>query len=139
MFTIKRNPCSRSTGTLRPSGRRPSLARWCHVPRPLGGRRGSVAPDDYKAQGVLFLPPEAHFSELLTLPDSANLNRSLDEAMEAIERANPELADTLPQNYALIPEATLRDLLKLLAPLDLLGRAAARPTKSRKLSTMCPV
>jgi type I restriction enzyme M protein len=105
---------------------RQAETRFAAATAALGGgqsRRGGVTPEDYKAQGVLFLPPEARFSELLKLPDSANLNRALNEAMAAIERANPELADTLPQNYALIPKATLRELLKLLAPIDLPGDA----------------
>ena len=40
-----------------------------------------------------------------------------------IAEANPELAGALPQGYGALPDETLRELLRLLAPLDIEGDA----------------
>jgi type I restriction enzyme M protein len=91
-------------------------------PRP-GSRMGPPGPDAFKARGVIYLAPGARFSYLLTLPDSADLGKALNEAMKAIEDANPDLEDALPKNYGAVPDEILRELIKLLAPLDIAGDA----------------
>lgn len=78
---------------------------------------------DYQAEGVLFLPEEARFSHLLTLTEGANMGRAIATAMSLIEEHNPELKGVLPRGYNLLPNATLVELLRLLAPLDLEGDA----------------
>ncbi len=78
---------------------------------------------DYQAEGVLFLPEEARFSHLLTLTESANMGRAIATAMSLVEEHNPELKGVLPRGYNLLPNATLVELLRLLAPLDLEGDA----------------
>ena len=78
---------------------------------------------DYQAEGVLYLPLQARFSHLLTLTEGANLGRAIATAMELVEAHNPELQGVLPRGYNLLPNATLVELLRLLAPLDLEGDA----------------
>ena len=78
---------------------------------------------DYQAEGVLYLPDEARFSHLLTLTEGANLGRAIATAMSLVEEHNPELKGVLPRGYNLLPNATLVELLRLLAPLDLEGDA----------------
>lgn len=78
---------------------------------------------DYQAEGVLYLPEEARFSHLLTLTEGANLGRAIATAMSQVEEQNPELKGVLPRGYNLLPNATLVELLRLLAPLDLEGDA----------------
>ncbi len=78
---------------------------------------------DYQAEGVLFLPEEARFSHLLTLTEGANMGRAIATAMSLVEEHNPELKGVLPRGYNLLPNATLVELLRLLAPLDLEGDA----------------
>jgi type I restriction enzyme M protein len=78
---------------------------------------------DYQAEGVLYLPEEARFSHLLTLTEGANLGRAIATAMALVEEHNPELKGVLPRGYNLLPNATLVELLRLLAPLDLEGDA----------------
>jgi len=78
---------------------------------------------DYQAEGVLFLPEEARFSHLLTLTEAANMGRAIATAMSLVEEHNPELKGVLPRGYNLLPNATLVELLRLLAPLDLEGDA----------------
>ncbi len=80
-------------------------------------------PMDYQAEGVLYLPLQARFSHLLTLTEGANLGRAIATAMELVEAHNPELQGVLPRGYNLLPNATLVELLRLLAPLDLEGDA----------------
>ena len=80
-------------------------------------------PMDYQAEGVLYLPDQARFSHLLTLTEGANLGKAIATAMSLVEEQNPELKGVLPRGYNLLPNATLVELLRLLAPLDLEGDA----------------
>lgn len=58
-----------------------------------------LIPDDYKARGVLYVPEKATFSHLLNLPENENLGKAVNEAMQAIEEENRDLAGVLPQDY----------------------------------------
>jgi len=80
-------------------------------------------PHDFQAEGVIALPDAARFSRLLQLTEGDNVGKALNEAMQLIEAGNPELAGVLPRNYNQLPNATLVELLRLLAPLDLAGDA----------------
>jgi type I restriction enzyme M protein len=59
-----------------------------------GGRR-KVAKEDYEAEGVIFLRPEARFSRLQTLTESDDIGKQLNEAMKAIEEDNSDLSGAL--------------------------------------------
>jgi len=78
---------------------------------------------DYQAEGVLYLPDDARFSHLLKLTEGSNLGKAIATAMSLVEDHNPELKGVLPRGYNLLPNATLVELLRLLAPLDLEGDA----------------
>ncbi|HAL39397.1 MAG TPA: hypothetical protein DCP03_15315 [Polaromonas sp.] len=78
---------------------------------------------DYHAEGVLYLPLEARISYLVTLTESANLGKAIGTAMALVEQHNPELQGVLPRGYNLLPNATLVELLRLLAAVDLDGDA----------------
>ena len=80
-------------------------------------------PADYQADGVLYLTDDARFGHLLALPEGANLGKAIATAMSRIEEHNPELKGVLPRGYNLLPNTTLTELLRLLAPLDLSGDA----------------
>jgi type I restriction enzyme M protein len=80
-------------------------------------------PADYQARGAIFLPEDSRFSKLMALPESADLAAALDVAMKGIAETNPDLAGVLPQGYAALPDAVLRELLRLLAPLTIEGDA----------------
>lgn len=69
---------------------------------PQSGRQRPVSSDDYKARGVLFVPENATFSYLISLPENENLGKAVNEAMAAIEEENRDLAGVLPQNYTLL-------------------------------------
>jgi type I restriction enzyme M protein len=79
--------------------------------------RRPVTPDDYRARSVLFVPDKARLSALVALPEGEDLGRACDDAMRAVEAANPELRDVLPRRYQRLERSTLSELLRLFAPL----------------------
>jgi type I restriction enzyme M protein len=95
------------------------------------GRRGSRVDDagSYHASGVLFLPAEARYGELLEYPEGGKnkktLGQAVDDAMRAIERENPQLSGVLPKSYQQFNARLLKELLKTfsLIPMDLEGDA----------------
>jgi type I restriction enzyme M protein len=80
--------------------------------KPQAGSRRKIGPTDYHAAGVVYLPDEARFSHLLSLPESGNVGQAINEAMRSIEKENPDLADVLPKNYHILESKTLAALLK---------------------------
>lgn len=78
---------------------------------------------DYQARGAVYLPENARFSKLLSLPGTADLGAALNAAMTAISDHNPDLAGALPQGYSGLPSSVLQELLRLLAPLKIEGDA----------------
>lgn len=80
-------------------------------------------PSDYHAHGAMFLPPHTRFSYLLSLPEAQDMGKALNEAMEALTEHNPDLAGIMPQGYGALPDGVLRELLRLLQPLQIAGDA----------------
>lgn len=89
--------------------------------------------DEYEADGVFFVPQEARWNVISLAAHTAEVGKTIDNALEAIERENPKLKGVLPGNYAR-PELDKRRLgdvvdlfsnIKMLAAgdeKDLLGR-----------------
>lgn len=77
-------------------------------------RRGSRRdePAAYHADGVLYLPPQARFDYLLTLPEASDIGAKVNAAMREIEKYNPQLAGVLPRTYNLFTGMLLKELLK---------------------------
>src|SRR5208283_1368367 len=86
------------------------------------GRR-TIGKTDFQAKGAVYIPDEARFTNLLQLPESADLGKKLNEAMKLIERENDDLKDVLPKSYQRIDNSTLVELLKIMSgiPADLPG------------------
>jgi type I restriction enzyme M protein len=78
-------------------------------------------PDAYLAQGILFLPPEAQYEYLLTLPEAADIGEKVNAAMRAIEQHNAKLSGVLPKTYNIFTGTLLKELLKKISeiPADL--------------------
>lgn len=76
-----------------------------------GSRRG-ITKLDYQAEGVLFLPEKARYSFLLKLPEGADIGKSIDDAMDAVEEENPDLKGTLPRGYSKFENDLLITILK---------------------------
>ena len=57
-------------------------------------------PDEYRAQSIFWVPPEARWEYLQSQTRQPTIGRLVDDAMTAIERDNPMLKDVLPKDYA---------------------------------------
>jgi type I restriction enzyme M protein len=57
-------------------------------------------PDEYRAQSIFWVPPEARWSHLKAQARQATVGQLVDDAMAGIERDNPALKDVLPKDYA---------------------------------------
>ncbi len=64
-----------------------------------GSTRRTIGPKDYQAKGVMYVPDEARFAHLRTLPEGSDIGQAINDAMEAIETANPDLQGVLPRDY----------------------------------------
>jgi len=101
-------------------------------------RRGPQVdePSAYHEKGVLFLAAPnprkkfagARFDDLLKLPEGTAVGSSVNNAMRAIERDNPQLAGVLPKTYEIFDGVLLKDLLKKVSeiPATLDGDAFGR-------------
>ncbi|PHS39305.1 MAG: DNA methyltransferase [Robiginitomaculum sp.] len=56
--------------------------------------------DEYKAENVFFVPPSARWSFLQSHAKQTTIGKTVDEAMDAIERENPSLRGVLPKVFA---------------------------------------
>lgn len=57
-------------------------------------------PDEYRAENIFWVPPEARWEKLKTQAKLATIGQIVDDAMEGIERDNPALKGVLPKDYA---------------------------------------
>jgi type I restriction enzyme M protein len=57
-------------------------------------------PDEYRAQNIFWVPPEARWSHLRAQAKQPTIGRTVDDAMAGIERDNPALKAVLPKDYA---------------------------------------
>ena len=90
--------------------------------------RRKIGKTSYKAAGCLYLPEIARFQYLLHLPEGAKVAKAVNEAMQAVEEENPDLAGILPRNYQRLESDLLTDLLKTInaIPGELDGDAFGR-------------
>ncbi len=57
-------------------------------------------PDEYRAQSIFWVPPEARWPRLKAQARQATVGQLVDDAMAGIERDNPALKGVLPKDYA---------------------------------------
>lgn len=107
--------------------------RFTHIEHELKAKPGAssrrtIGKADYQARGVMYVPEEARFARLLTLPEGADIARAISEAMKAIEADNPALKDVLPKEYRRLGNDVLVPLLKTLnaIPMDVEGDTFGR-------------
>jgi type I restriction enzyme M protein len=83
--------------------------------------------DEYKAENVFFVPETARWSYLLTRARQPDIGKTVDAAMDAIEKENPSLRDVLPKVFARgnLDPTTLGGLIDLVGNIAL-GDATAR-------------
>src|SRR5712691_7174436 len=90
---------------------------------PTRGGHHAISKIDYQAEGVMYLPEEARFSNLLKQPESADIGKAINDAMKAIEAENEELRGVLPRTYNHLDKDMLVALLKTFSgiPMDVEG------------------
>ena len=78
-------------------------------------------PDEYRAEGVFWVPPEARWDNLQRNAKRPVIGQMIDEAMAAIERDNPSLKGVLPQDYgrATLDKRRLGELVDLIGTIGL--------------------
>jgi type I restriction enzyme M protein len=57
-------------------------------------------PDEYRAQGVFWVPPESRWTHLKAQARQPTIGQMVDDAMEGLERDNSSLKGVLPKDYA---------------------------------------
>jgi type I restriction enzyme M protein len=76
-------------------------------------RRGSAnMKADIQAEGAMYVPEQALFSNLLELPEGENLGKAINDAMKALEAENEAIKDALPRTYTRFDNDILASLLK---------------------------
>lgn len=82
--------------------------------RPVrNGRVLPVEPSDFAEKSALYLPPEARYDYLVNLPDSADLGKAVNLAMEKIEEQSEQLTGVLPKDYTMFTNDILAELLRI--------------------------
>ena len=83
--------------------------------------------DEYIAENVFFVPPSARWKFLQSHAKQTTMGKTVDEAMDAIERENNSLKDVLPKMYARqnLDPTSLGELI------DLIGNIVLGVAKSR--------
>ena len=90
-------------------------SRFTEAEAELAGTASSrriIGKADYQARGVLYLPEDSRFANLLRLKEGDNLGKAINDAMSAIEEQNPSLTGVLPRTYQSLSNATLVSLLR---------------------------
>lgn len=83
--------------------------------------------DEYKAENVFFVPPSARWKFLRSHAKQPTIGKTVDDAMDAIERENTSLKSVLPKVYARqnLDPTSLGGLIDLISNIAL-GDAKAR-------------
>ena len=79
-------------------------------------RRGRVLPveaSDFAEKSALYLPPEARYDYLINLPESADIGKAVNRAMELIEEQSEQLVGVLPKDYTMFTDEILSELLRI--------------------------
>jgi len=65
-----------------------------------------------QAEGAMYVPEAALFSNLLKLPEDTDLGKAVNDAMKALEAENEAIKDALPKSFTVFDNAILASLLK---------------------------
>ncbi len=79
-------------------------------------RNGRVLPveaSDFAEKSALYLPPEARYDYLINLPESADMGKAVNHAMELIEGQSEQLVGVLPKDYTMFTNDILSELLRI--------------------------
>ena len=93
------------------------------------GEEAAEDRDEYIAENIFWVPPEARWQYLRNQTRQPNIGRLIDDAMIAIERDNPALKDVLPKDYArpALDKTRLGQVVDMVSNI-MVGGAEARAT-----------
>ena len=93
------------------------------------GEEAAEDRDEYVAENIFWVPPEARWAKLQSLARQPSIGRAVDDAMTAIERDNPALKDVLPKDYGrpALDKTRLGQVVDVVSNIEL-GGADARAT-----------
>lgn len=75
-------------------------------------RGGDSIKSAIQAEGAMYIPDAALFSNLLQLPEDEDLGKAINDAMKALEAENEAIKDALPKTYTRFSNDILTTLLK---------------------------
>ncbi|HCG7134091.1 TPA: SAM-dependent DNA methyltransferase [Vibrio parahaemolyticus] len=82
-------------------------------------RRGSSdIKSKIQAEGAMYVPDDALYSNLLALPEGSNIGVNVNNAMKALEAENEAIKDALPKTYTRFDNDILKGLLKNFSSID---------------------
>jgi len=81
-------------------------------------RRGGDIKSKIQAEGAMYVPDDALYSNLLALPEGANIGVNVNNAMKALEADNEAIKDALPKTYTRFDNDILKGLLKSFTAID---------------------
>lgn len=80
-----------------------------------GGKKRDLTSKDFLGKAAIFLPEEAQYDYLLTLPGDKDLGTAIKAAMELIEEQTKMLEGVLPKEYTSFDAGLLSDLVRIFA------------------------
>lgn len=77
--------------------------------------------DEYASENIFWVPKEARWANLQASAKQSTIGKLVDDAMEAIEKANPSLKGVLPKDYnrPALDKTRLGELIDLIADIGL--------------------
>lgn len=81
-------------------------------------RRGGDIKSKIQAEGAMYVPEEALYSNLLTLPEDSKIGVKVNEAMKGLEAENEAIKDALPKTFTRFENDILKSLLKNFNDID---------------------
>lgn len=75
--------------------------------------RRDPGPDDYKAKGIVYLPPEARWDYLKSLSEGSDVGAAINKAMTLIEDHNEDLKGILPKTFNRFRSEVILSLMRV--------------------------
>jgi len=88
------------------------LAKKANANKRTRSRGTNSIKNAIQAEGAMYVPDAALFSNLLKLPEGEDLGKAVNSAMKALEAENESIKDALPKSYTVFENTILASLLK---------------------------
>ncbi|NQE49427.1 N-6 DNA methylase [Herbaspirillum rubrisubalbicans] len=82
-------------------------------PQVPAAQRETVVKLGFQGKAAIYLPEDARFDRIVSLPQGAKVGEIIDAAMDAVEAEYPVLSGALPRGYAAFEPDLLAELVKI--------------------------